>query len=44
MSQPLSLQLRLTLLVGLLSGGMALLFALLVYPLTRLMSEAAAIA
>jgi two-component system OmpR family sensor kinase len=35
MRQPMSLQLRLTLLVGLLSGGMALLFALLVYQLLQ---------
>ncbi len=35
MRQPMSLQLRLTLLVGLLSGGMALLFALLVEPLLQ---------
>jgi hypothetical protein len=33
MSQPISLQLRLTLLVGLLIGGMVVLFALLVEPL-----------
>jgi two-component system, OmpR family, sensor kinase len=35
MRQPMSLQLRLTLLVGLLSGGMVLLFALLVEPLLQ---------
>ncbi len=35
MRQPMSLQLRRTLLVGLLSGGMALLFALLVEPLLQ---------
>jgi heavy metal sensor kinase len=35
MRQLMSLQLRLTLLVGLLSGGMALLFALLVYQLLQ---------
>ena len=35
MRQPMSLQLQLTLLVGLLSGGLALLFALLVYPLLQ---------
>jgi signal transduction histidine kinase len=35
MRQPMSLQLRLTLLVGLLSGGVALLFALLAEPLLQ---------
>src|SRR5215212_7211978 len=35
MRRPMSLQLRLTLLVGLLSGGMALLFALMVEPLLQ---------
>ena len=35
MRQPMSLLLRLTLLSGLLSGGMALLFALLVYPMLQ---------
>jgi heavy metal sensor kinase len=33
--RPISLQLRLTLLIGLVSGGLALLFALLVYPLLQ---------
>jgi signal transduction histidine kinase len=35
MRQPMSLQLRLTLLIGLLSGGVALLFALLAEPLLQ---------